>query len=40
MNLRRKLGGGKPQWRFTKANGKLVREGKVGGIDWYKYELL
>ena len=29
--------GKKPEWRFTKANGKLVREG-VGGIDWYRYQ--
>jgi transposase len=28
----RSVGGRKPQWRWNKANGKLVREGK-GGID-------
>jgi hypothetical protein len=29
---------GRPaQWRFTKANGKLVREAKRGGIDWFRY---
>jgi transposase len=37
MNLRRRPSGKKPQWRFTKKNGKLVREGKAGGIDWYRY---
>ena len=31
--------GRRPQWRFNKANGKLVREGKSGGIDWFRYEL-
>jgi hypothetical protein len=25
----------KPRWRFTEANGKLVRKGN-GGIDWYR----
>jgi hypothetical protein len=25
------------QWRFTKANDKLVREAKRGGIDWLRY---
>jgi hypothetical protein len=29
---------GRPaQWRFTKANGKLVHEAKRGGIDWFRY---
>lgn len=37
MNLRRRPAGKKPQWKFTKKNGKLVREGKAGGIDWYRY---
>jgi hypothetical protein len=37
MNLQRRPPGKKPQWRFTKANGKLVREGKAGGNDWYRY---
>ena len=37
MNLRRRPPGPKPKWRFTKANGKLVREGNAGGIDWYRY---
>ena len=29
--------GRKPQWRWTKATGKLVRDSK-GGIDWYRYQ--
>jgi transposase len=29
--------GRKPQWRWNKKNGKLVRESK-GGIDWYRYQ--
>ncbi|ERF72881.1 hypothetical protein EPUS_08494 [Endocarpon pusillum Z07020] len=35
MNLRRRPAGKKPQWKFTKKNGKLVREGKAGchGVD-------
>jgi len=33
----RNLRGRKPTWRFTKKTGKLVREGKKGGIDWYRY---
>ncbi len=26
-----------PQWRFTKATGKLVRVAGKGGIDWFRY---
>jgi hypothetical protein len=37
MDLRKRPSGPKSQWRFMKGNGKLVREGKVGGIDWYRY---
>ena len=37
MGLRNK-GGPKPKWKFTKERGKLVREGKKGGIDWYRYQ--
>jgi hypothetical protein len=37
MDLQRRPPGKKPQWRFIKKNGKLVREGKAGGIDWYRY---
>ncbi len=38
LNLRRRLSGRKPQWKFTKVNGALVKKGKAGGIDWYRYE--
>jgi len=31
------LPGKRPQWKFTKKTGKLVRESKKGGIDWYRY---
>ena len=31
------LTGRQPKWKLTKANGKLVRDGKAGGIDWYRY---
>ncbi len=31
------LPGKKPEWKFNKKNGKLVREGKARGIDWYHY---
>ena len=30
--------GKEPQWRFTKETGKLVREHKKDGIDWYRYQ--
>ena len=33
----RGIPGKKPQWRFTKKNGKFVRDAKAGGIDWYRY---
>jgi hypothetical protein len=36
LGLRSK-GGRKPEWKFTKKTGKLVRDGK-GGIDWYRYQ--
>jgi len=36
LDLRRRKSGPKPQWRFTKANGKLVRDSQAGGIDWYR----
>lgn len=36
VQLRRRPGGRVPQWSFTKANGKLIRDGK-GGIDWYRH---
>jgi hypothetical protein len=31
------LPGKRPEWKFTKKTGKLVREAKKGGIDWYRY---
>jgi len=36
LGLRTKRGR-KPQWRWNKKNGKLVRDSK-GGIDWYRYQ--
>ena len=36
MKLRGQSKGKKPQWRWNKKNGKLVRDSK-GGIDWYRY---
>ena len=38
LGLRNKPGK-QPQWRWTKENGKLVRQGDKGGIDWYRYQL-
>ena len=37
LRLRSKAKGPSPQWKWSKATGKLVREGKAGGIDWYRY---
>ena len=37
MGLRNK-GGPKPQWKWDKAHGKIVRDSKKGGIDWYRYQ--
>lgn len=37
VNLRRRPGGRKPEWRFTEKNGKLVRNSKASGIDWFRY---
>ena len=37
MGLRNKAGK-KPQWKWDKAHGKIVRDGKKGGIDWYRYQ--
>ncbi len=36
MGLRNKPGR-KPQWQWSKKTGKLVRDAKGGGIDWYRY---
>ena len=30
--------GPKPQWKWDKAHGKIVRDCKKGGIDWYRYQ--
>ena len=38
LRLRGAAKGKEPQWVFNKTNGKLVREGKAGGIDWYRYQ--
>ncbi|KAI7762256.1 hypothetical protein LZL87_006651 [Fusarium oxysporum] len=35
----RNLPGKKPEWSWNKANGKLMREGKKGGIDWWRYRM-
>lgn len=37
MNIHRRPGGRAPQWRFTEKAGKLVRNSKAGGIDWFRY---
>ncbi len=37
MGLRNK-GGRKPVWKWDKKHGKVTREGKKGGIDWYRYQ--
>ncbi|KAG5743841.1 hypothetical protein H9Q70_013451 [Fusarium xylarioides] len=34
----RNLPGKKPEWKWKKETGKLVREGKKGGIDWWRYQ--
>lgn len=38
INLSRKPGGKKPTWKFTKANGALVRTAAKGGIDFWRYQ--
>jgi hypothetical protein len=37
LTLRGQPKGRKPTWKFQKKTGKLVRDGKAGGIDWYRY---
>ena len=37
VNIQRQLPDKKPQWRFNKRTGKLIRKAKAGGIDWYRY---
>lgn len=39
MGLRNKPGK-KPQWRFDKSIGKIVRNVGKGGIDWYRYQTI
>jgi hypothetical protein len=39
LSRNRRQRGRPAQWKFTKANGKLVREAKRGGIDWFRYLL-
>jgi len=36
LGLRNKPGP-KPVWKWDKDHGKLIREGKAGGIDWFRY---
>ena len=36
----RNLIGRKPEWKWDKAHGKIVRDGKKGGIDWYRYQTI
>ena len=35
INLGKQPRGRKPQWKFTPKTGKLVRNAKAGGVDWY-----
>ena len=34
----RNLGDKKPKWRWDEDHGKVIRKGKKGGIDWYRYQ--
>jgi hypothetical protein len=38
IHITRNQSGPRAQWKWNKKNGKLVREGKAGGIDWYRYQ--
>jgi hypothetical protein len=31
-------GGRKPEWKWNRKNGKLVRNSTKGGIDWWRYQ--
>ena len=31
--------GRKPEWRWNKKNGKLIRDAKGGGVNWYRYQI-
>jgi hypothetical protein len=37
LGLRGK-GGRKPEWKWNRKNGKLVRNSTKGGIDWWRYQ--
>lgn len=37
LGLRNKPGP-KPEWKWTEANGKLLRKANRGGIDWWRYQ--
>ena len=32
------MGGTKPAWKWDQKHGKIVRNAKKGGIDWYRYQ--
>lgn len=36
LHTRDQARGKKPVWAFNRANSKLARESKAGGIDWYR----
>lgn len=38
LKIDRNVGGKKPEWKFTKERGALVREKGKGGIDWWRYQ--
>jgi transposase len=38
VRIRDQARGKEPIWKFTEARGKLVRNAKAGGIDWYRYQ--
>jgi hypothetical protein len=37
LRTTRNIRGSKPVWKWTKKTGKLTRDSKAGGIDWYRY---
>lgn len=38
INLTQNHSGRKPVWKYTKANGAIVRDKGKGRIDWYRYQ--
>jgi transposase len=40
LRIDRQAKGKEPKWQFTEKTGKLVRNAKAGGIDWYRYQKL